>query len=522
MAGATSNTASGVQTIDALLGLYHWNSLSLTFSFPVSTLPYDQSTYFTAGNSTTPSFSFSSFASATPSLQAAIRHALAHDLSAVAPLEYFEVQPAAQADSRFAMASLFNDAELNRPPSGVGYYPGGVQRGGDAWFNVDQGFNNVVIGNSGYFNVLHELGHTVGLKHGHANDRPGPTMDILPYETNSIEYSVMTYRHYVGAPDVPVAGDTQADSYAQTLMMYDIAAIQYMYGADFTTNNTATTYTFSLTTGEMFVNGVSEGTPSGNRIFRTLWDGGGVDTYNLSNFTTDLQIDLAPGHSSNFHSGQLALLSQANNIYASGNLYNALQYQNDVRSLIENAVGGSGNDTIAGNVAANRLTGGAGNDSLYGWDGDDTLLGGTGDDSLYGGLGNDTLNGENGADYLRGEDGNDTLNGGAGNDKISGGVGNDLLFGGTGSDVFTYVFKDGGFGNDVIRDWQPLSKGSPDHDVIQFLGYKNLTFANLPISYSNGNAIIGSGAGPFGGATNTITIENVAAGSLSARDFLFA
>lgn len=84
------------------------------------------------------------------------------------------------------MASLFADAELGAPPGGIGYYPGIVQRGGDAWFNVDQPrFNDVQVGDSAYYVVLHELGHTVGLKHGHANDRPGPTMDLLPDDVDS-------------------------------------------------------------------------------------------------------------------------------------------------------------------------------------------------------------------------------------------------------------------------------------------------------------------------------------------------
>jgi hypothetical protein len=59
-------------------------------------------------------------------------------------------------------------------------------------------------------------------------------------------------------------------------------------------------------------------------------------------------------------------------------------------TIIENAVGGSGNDTITGNDAANLLSGGAGNDTLTGGAGDDTLNGGTGDDILNGGTGNDT------------------------------------------------------------------------------------------------------------------------------------
>ncbi len=125
-------------------------------------------------------------------------------------------------------------------------------------------------------------------------------------------------------------------------MMYDIAAIQYMYGANFNHNSGNTVYTFSPTTGEMFVNGVGQGTPEDNHIFRTIWDGNGIDTYNLSNYTTDLEIDLAPGGWSNFHSGQLAHLSIANDIYARGNVFNALQFEGDSRSLIENAIGGSG------------------------------------------------------------------------------------------------------------------------------------------------------------------------------------
>src|SRR5262249_56694422 len=51
---------------------------------------------------------------------------------------------------------------------------------------------------------------------------------------------------------------------------------------------------------------------------------------------------------------------------------------------IENAIGGSGNDTITGNDANNTLWGGPGND---------TLLGGIGNDILHGGPGSDLLNG---------------------------------------------------------------------------------------------------------------------------------
>ena len=58
---------------------------------------------------------------------------------------------------------------------------------------------------------------------------------------------------------------------------------------------------------------------------------------------------------------------------AAGNVANAYLYNDDPRSLIENAIGGSGNDVLIGNQANNLLAGGAGNDISAGIDGNDTL-----------------------------------------------------------------------------------------------------------------------------------------------------
>jgi serralysin len=583
MAGGISNVASGVQTIDALLGLYHWSNVNLTYNFPDTASYYDASTYFTDGSVPgSPTFSFATFASVTPSLGAALDKAIASELMAVSLLNYTKVAPGADADSSFARASLFNDAETGTPPGGIGYYPGLVDRGGDAWFNVDQPrFNNVQVGNSAYFAVLHELGHTVGLKHGHGNDRPGPTMDILPDQLNSYEFSVMTYRRYVGAPDIPVPNDTQADSYPQSLMMLDIAAIQYMYGADFTTNAGSTVYSFSTTTGEMFVNGVGQGAPSGNRIFRTIWDGNGTDTYNLSNYTSDLSIDLAPGGWSNFHSGQLAQLSISNDIFAGGNVYNALQYNSDPRSLIENAIGGSGNDVIKGNSASNTLTGNGGNDQLFGFGGDDTLNGGNGNDTLFGGDGSDQLFGGAGNDRLDGGLGGDVLNGGAdfdfvdysaaiqaayaflaapssnsgaasgdtyagiegligtsfddfliGNDldnELRGGAGNDYLVGQGGVDRLIGGAGDdhlyGGAGNDIFDFGKPTAGIDTIHDWQDFgkfqdvisLQGRGLDFSDLTIIYSRGSTTVYAPSDQ--GLQPIVIIQSVL--SIGADDFIF-
>jgi Ca2+-binding RTX toxin-like protein len=55
----------------------------------------------------------------------------------------------------------------------------------------------------------------------------------------------------------------------------------------------------------------------------------------------------------------------------------------------ESAISGSGNDTLRGNSAANRLDGGAGTDALAGGAGDDALVVSEGDDVLDGGKGTD-------------------------------------------------------------------------------------------------------------------------------------
>ena len=69
---------------------------------------------------------------------------------------------------------------------------------------------------------------------------------------------------------------------------------------------------------------------------------------------------------------------------------------------IENAIGGSGDDTLQGDGNPNRLEGGAGVDTLLGFAGADTLMGGPGNDFLWGDTGFDLFNGGPGADYING------------------------------------------------------------------------------------------------------------------------
>jgi Ca2+-binding RTX toxin-like protein len=69
-------------------------------------------------------------------------------------------------------------------------------------------------------------------------------------------------------------------------------------------------------------------------------------------------------------------------------------------SAFENAVGGTGSDTLLGNTVANRLTGGEGDDILVGMQAGDILEAGSGRDILIGGQGLDILKGDAGEDIL--------------------------------------------------------------------------------------------------------------------------
>lgn len=135
----------------------------------------------------------------------------------------------------------------------------------------------------------------------------------------------------------------------------------------------------------------------------TIDGGAGVDTIDVSADTAAHNLNLASG-------------------VTSGGMIDAAWVLN-----FENALMGSGNDTVTGTDAANSISGGAGNDVLYGGLGTDTLQGGDGNDTLYGETANSSA-----------ADGNDVLEGGAGNDVLWASYGADTMDGGGDSDTVTY------------------------------------------------------------------------------------
>lgn len=230
--------------------------------------------------------------------------------------------------------------------------------------------------------VLHELGHALGLDH---------TFDGVPLDSNydNNHYSVMSY-----TADPYSAGDTDGHGFNDAMMVYDLLALQDIWGAaEYRTGDT--TYTGPR-----------------NSNVDVIWDSAGNDKFDASARTNDVEIDLREGRFSTF------------------GLYQdvAIAYGTE----IEKAFGGSGADKLVGNAAANKIGGNRGNDVIYGRAGKDELYGNGGKDRLYGG------------------NGDDRIDGGWSDDVLSGEGGRDLLWGRKGEDTFRFVE---GAAKDIVKDY---------------------------------------------------------------------
>jgi serralysin len=352
-----------------------------------------------------------------------------------------------------------NDADIlfgrNTQNGSAGYaYLPDDGTGGDIWI-ANRNYNEEVApGEEGWQTLIHEVGHALGLKHPFEADGSQPT---LPRSTDNHLYSVMSYTE---APrswyrNVTDRGGgsvswTYEFIYPSTPMLYDIAAIQHLYGVNYDTRSGDTVYTFDPDTP----------------FFECIWDGGGNDTIDISNFSTNCTIDLNDGEFSS-----IGIPSQPLPDWAREDRQTAARVYDGTNNLsiaygakIENAAGGNGKDRLIGNRYDNTLTGNDGKDTLEGGGQKDVLDGGMGADSLVGGGANDTLIGGDGKDTMDGGGGDDALDGGVNKDRLDGGTGDDTLNGGEGSDNLI-----GGSGDDVIivEDLGDIASGGDGSDTVQ-------------------------------------------------------
>ncbi len=373
---------------------------------------------------------------------------------------------------------------------------------------------------------IHEVGHALGLGHGGPyNGNATYGVDNL-YINDLANFSIMSYNDQTPGDD---AFFQSTPRFVLGLQLVDIIAVQDLYGANPSgTRAGDTVYGFNSNAGGIF--DFADFHAAGIRPPSfTIYDTGGNDTLDLSSYSAPQRISLI----------QETFSDIGNNTNLGGNvpLINLISIARG--AVIENAIGGSGNDTIIGNSASNVLTGGAGDDILDGGagtdyvsysgtqaqytitangdasytiagngegsdtirnvefarfsDGDVSLSGNSeaavfteNSDRVNGTSGDDVYNALGGNDIVFGRGGNDTIDGGSGNDTLYGHNGNDNLRGGTGNDVFS-----GGEGDDQIF-------GQAGDDIIFASAGNDTALGGDGVDYvygSTGNDLVIGGAG---------------------------
>ena len=283
-AAITEFSDTGVTYIDALLGGIKWggalgSSAALTFSFP-----YSQSG--TAMWASNPSYSDLNEPSSSFGLDAQAQAAARAALSAwsnVANVTFTEVADSATdvGDIRFAWTTLGNGGSA----AWAGLPNNSFASGGDVWLHhptLSPTTNSFwQAGGVGALTLLHEVGHALGFKH------PFEDQPRLPAAQDTRQYTVMSYQpapkdtfHWITVTGPGTIAVDIVNILPDTPMLYDIAAMQTLYGANMGYRTGDDLYTFDPNTP----------------FFRTLWDGGGNDTISVANFSRGTIINLLAGH----------------------------------------------------------------------------------------------------------------------------------------------------------------------------------------------------------------------------------
>lgn len=364
-------------------------------------------------------------------------------------------------------ADAFWDVGSTQLYYGSGYY---VVRGVGV-FNAD-GNHNGIVGDSGdfwnaaslqpggyaYAILAHEIGHGLGLAHPHDNGGGSEIMDGVTapnvtgdYDLNQGIYTTMTYNDgWPFEPGVNTQWQPGASTFAYGWqagpMALDIAALQRKYGSNPDHNGGDTVY--------VLPNSNASGT-----AFTAIWDTGGTDTIRY-NGARDVTISL--------------IAATLDYSWTGGG---DPSYANGVRGgftiaagvVIENAIGGSGDDWLVGNSAHNILDGGAGSDLADYQSESGALsitLNGASDATVYvDSVAEDILRN---IEELAGGAAGDIFTGDAANNWFIGGGGKDTLDGGAGSDWASYREKTGAV---VVAldgaNWVDVSVGGVVEDRIR-------------------------------------------------------
>ena len=164
-AGGVAVGATGIRNIDALLSGYRWTG-PITYSFPDGRSDYE-SRYAEAAAP--------GFGPVTPEQRQVARIVLEGSngapgsASSLTSFEGFTAASISDAGSNGADIRIARSSSAN--PTAYAYYPGTHYTSGDVWFGTEYDYGNPLPGSYSYMATVHEIGHALGLKHGHVGRR---------------------------------------------------------------------------------------------------------------------------------------------------------------------------------------------------------------------------------------------------------------------------------------------------------------------------------------------------------------
>jgi hypothetical protein len=260
-----------------------------------------------------------------PSIQNLVEQSLTY-ISEAANVEFSQsTSPSADIVMSYISKALYDFNQSPPRPAGAIGAPRLSQYqelASDLWF-LPSGLSGDVVNIT-----LHELLHTIGLD------------DVISVPRGRLYGSTEDNNRYTVMSYTPHPGENRQ---VHELQLYDIAALQALYGRKESFHAGADTYSefTEIVEGDVV-----------DRMF-AIWDSGGEDTIDASSVSAPTLIDLRPGYFSSIgpESDVSILLGSTPSVERDGTLNISIAFG----AYIENAVGSGSNDLIIGNLLSNRL-----------------------------------------------------------------------------------------------------------------------------------------------------------------------